>query len=41
MGILMPWWIAPRRGGAVAVFVAKADYEEARQIVAEYEANLE
>jgi hypothetical protein len=40
MGMLNPWWTAPGGAGAVKVFVAEPDINEAKQIVAEYEKNL-
>lgn len=39
MGTLNPWWTAPGGAGSVKVFVPNADFELAKQIVSEYEAN--
>lgn len=39
MGTLNPWWTAPGGVGAIRVFVAFKDFEEAKKIVEEYEKN--
>ncbi|MBE0663373.1 MAG: DUF2007 domain-containing protein [Bacteroidales bacterium] len=41
MGTLNPWWTAPGGAGSVKVFVPNADFELAKQIVREYEANIQ
>lgn len=38
MGTLSPWWTAPGGAGAVAVFVSSDDYDEAKEIVLQFEA---
>jgi hypothetical protein len=40
IGSINPWHAAPGGAGAVKVFVSSADFEMAKQIVAEYESNL-
>ncbi len=40
MGTMNPWWTAPGGAGAVRLFVAAADYAEAKAIVADYENTL-
>lgn len=38
-GTLMPWVTSPGGAEAVTVFVAGADYEEARSVIKEFENN--
>jgi hypothetical protein len=40
MGTLSPWWTAPGGAGSVKVTISSLDYEKAKLIVEEYEANL-
>lgn len=40
MGTLGPWWTAPGGAGAVRVFVLESNYEKAKAIANEYDANL-
>ncbi len=40
IGTINPWHAAPGGAGAVKVFVSEEDLELAKQIVAEYESNL-
>ena len=40
IGTLHPWNAVPGGAGAVKVFVSSADFENARMVVTEYEANL-
>jgi hypothetical protein len=40
MGTLGPWWTAPGGAGAVRVFVLESNYEMAKAIANEYDANL-
>lgn len=40
MGTLNPWWTAPGGAGSVRVMVSVPDYEKAKAIVSEYEANM-
>jgi hypothetical protein len=39
MGTLAPWYTAPGGAGSVKVLVSSTDFEIAKQIVSEYEAN--
>jgi hypothetical protein len=39
MGTLKPWVTAGGGAGAIKIFVAKADEEKARQVIADYEKN--
>jgi hypothetical protein len=39
MGTLNPWWTAPGGAGSVSVFVSKLNYDNAKQIVDEFEKN--
>jgi hypothetical protein len=41
MGTFNPWWTAPGGAGAVKVFVSKEDYTRAKEVVREYERNLQ
>lgn len=40
IGSINPWHAAPGGAGAVKVFVSSVDFEIAKQIVSEYESNL-
>jgi hypothetical protein len=40
IGSINPWHAAPGGAGAVKVFVSSLDLEAAKQIVSEYESNL-
>jgi hypothetical protein len=40
IGTLNPWWTASGGVGSVKVVVDPADYEKAKAIVAEFEANM-
>ena len=40
MGMLAPWYTAPGGAGSVTVVVASTDLEKAREIVADYERNI-
>jgi hypothetical protein len=37
MGVLVPWNVAGGGAGAVKIFVSSADYEKAREVIAQYE----
>ena len=40
IGTLSPWWAAPGGAGSVKVVVSVPDYQKAKAIVSEYEANM-
>ncbi len=40
IGTLNPWWTAPGGAGSVRVMVSVPDYQKAKDIVSEYEANM-
>ena len=40
MGTLNPWWTAPGGAGAIKLLVAESDFETAKNLVIEYEQNL-
>ena len=37
MGVLVPWNVAGGGAGAVKIFVSSADYEKAKEVIAQYE----
>ena len=40
IGTLLPWYAAPGGAGAVKIFVSNIDYENAIEVVEEYEKNI-
>ncbi len=40
IGTLNPWWTAPGGAGSVRVMVSLTDFEKAKAIVTEFEANM-
>ncbi|PKP53590.1 MAG: hypothetical protein CVT92_03160 [Bacteroidetes bacterium HGW-Bacteroidetes-1] len=40
LGAIAPWWASPGGAGAVKVFVSNTDFEQANEVVNQYEANL-
>ena len=40
LGMIAPWYTAPGGAGAIKVVVSSADYEAAKEVVAEYYSNI-